>query len=26
VLDTGFCVRALGRALSFSKPDIFNTD
>jgi len=25
-LDTGFCVRALGRALSFSKPDIFNTD
>ena len=24
--DTGFCLRALGRAMSFSKPDIFNTD
>jgi putative transposase len=25
-LDTGFCVRAMEKALGFSKPDIFNTD
>jgi putative transposase len=25
-LDTGFCLRALEKALGFSKPDIFNTD